>query len=45
MEQLIIHYSYEGNLIPIDSEEAKSYLQREKFVCINNYKILTKDCI
>ncbi|CAF3477380.1 unnamed protein product [Rotaria sp. Silwood1] len=31
MEQLIIHYSYEGNLIPIDSDEAKIYLQKEKF--------------
>ncbi|CAF0826705.1 unnamed protein product [Rotaria sordida] len=31
MEQLITHYSYEGNLIPIDSDEAKIYLQKEKF--------------
>ncbi|CAF2480933.1 unnamed protein product [Rotaria sp. Silwood2] len=31
MEHLIIHYSYEGNLIPIDSDEAKTYLQKEKF--------------
>ncbi|UJR35829.1 hypothetical protein I4U23_028576 [Adineta vaga] len=28
-EQLVIHYSYEGNLIPIDSDEAKVYLQKE----------------
>lgn len=31
MEQLVIHYSYEGNLIPIDSDEAKTYLQSEKY--------------
>ncbi|CAF0999707.1 unnamed protein product [Rotaria magnacalcarata] len=30
LEQLIIHYSYEGNLMPVDSEEAKIYLQNEK---------------
>ncbi|CAF0835101.1 unnamed protein product [Adineta steineri] len=30
-EQLTVHYSYEGNLIPIDSDEAKNYLQKEKY--------------
>ena len=28
-EQLIIHYAYDGNLIPVDSDEAKLYLQKE----------------
>ncbi|CAF0847885.1 unnamed protein product, partial [Adineta ricciae] len=28
-EHLIIHYAYDGNLIPIDSDEAKLYLQKE----------------
>lgn len=26
-----MHYSYEGNLIPIDSDEAKAYFQKDKF--------------
>ena len=40
MEQLIIHYSYEGNLIPIDSEEAKSYLQKDKSRLYKQLKII-----
>jgi hypothetical protein len=40
MDQLIIHYSYEGNLIPMDSEEAKSYLQKENHRSYNEWSII-----
>ena len=39
LEQLIVHHSYEGNLIPIDSDEAKSYLQKEKLRSYQKLKI------
>lgn len=38
-EELIIHHLYEGNLVPIDSDEGKYYLQKEKsrlyFECLS----------
>ena len=37
MEQFTVHYSYEGNLISIDSDEVKSYLQRENFRLYKKY--------